>query len=376
MAFCAALFLLASPAAAAKAVIVLSMDGVGFKQLATIDPAFVTASSVTAVRPPFPSQTFPSHSTLATGVSPALHGVLANRPVKAERERGFDAADDRNESRRLLAEPLWVTAAHRGLESEVKLWPCSYGEWSSSSTHRRQVRFVEETFPMVAESVLASVKAWDRSRDFLFMSWTPGLDRVGHLNGPVSEPLRAAWSELKGRLHDFETALAASLRPDDRVLVIYVADHGMHEITRLAPLSLLERAFEPGTFEADHRATQALFHVPLTPKEIESRAKKAGIPLEVRPVETRVNGIAAIGTLPPGTAFAGELKPGDHCRPDGKKPGWFSCEAMGQHGYPPDETPWMDAAFWTWSSSGGALPKRPTASAGLPAFVWAAFEAL
>ncbi len=104
MAFCAALFLLASPAAAAKAVIVLSMDGVGFKQLATIDPAFVTASSVTAVRPPFPSQTFPSHSTLATGVSPALHGVLANRPVKAERERGFDAADDRNESRRLLAD--------------------------------------------------------------------------------------------------------------------------------------------------------------------------------------------------------------------------------------------------------------------------------
>ncbi|MBI5200284.1 MAG: alkaline phosphatase family protein [Elusimicrobia bacterium] len=367
------LLALASPAWAAQAVIVLSMDGVGFKQLETIDPAFVLSATVTAIRPPFPSQTFPGHSTLATGVAPEIHGVFSNRPVKAEREKGYDAGDGRNQSTRLHAEPLWVTASKRGLESEVRLWPVSYGEWPSSSAHRHQERFVEESYSQVVASVLLSVKAWDRKRDFLYMSWTPGLDRVGHTYGPLGEPLKKSWSDVKANVADLERLLTAELRPGDRIVVVFAADHGMQEITKLAPLSALERVFGKDAYEAEHRWTHALFHAPLTPEEIAAKAKAAGVPLEVRPVKTGINGISAIGSLPPGTAFAGELKPGDTCRPDGKKPGWFDCQGIGQHGYPPEETPWMDAAFWTWTSDGKPLPPRPTQASGLPAFVLGTF---
>ncbi|MEZ5419093.1 MAG: alkaline phosphatase family protein [Vicinamibacterales bacterium] len=66
--------------------------------------------------PPFPSKTFPSFLTIATGLLPVHHGILNNTmddPAIPVRFRLSDH-DGRSDPRWWLGEPLWVTAERQG----------------------------------------------------------------------------------------------------------------------------------------------------------------------------------------------------------------------------------------------------------------------
>ncbi len=123
------------PAPTAPAVVLLTMDGVrwDYPQRDAL-PAFssMAAAGWTAARlaPPFPSLTFPSHTTLATGVSPARHGIVANGFLDRASDRRFS---DEREASWLEVPPLWVLAERAGLKAAVRSWPCSQGAWNGTS---------------------------------------------------------------------------------------------------------------------------------------------------------------------------------------------------------------------------------------------------
>src|SRR5262249_6392569 len=77
----------------------------------------------TGVRGVLPTVTYPSHTTLVTGVSPARHGILANRPFDpaARREGSVWYAED------IKAETLWDAAAAAGLRTANVDWPVTAG---------------------------------------------------------------------------------------------------------------------------------------------------------------------------------------------------------------------------------------------------------
>ena len=72
--------------------VIISLDGLRWDYLDTYDVPFMqqlAREGVKAVmQPSFPSKTFPNHYTLATGLTPDHHGIIAN--TFWDREKGVE----------------------------------------------------------------------------------------------------------------------------------------------------------------------------------------------------------------------------------------------------------------------------------------------
>jgi predicted AlkP superfamily pyrophosphatase or phosphodiesterase len=119
----------------AKRVLIISLDGLDARYLQKRDeyglkiPALrrlmaegATARGVTAV---YPSVTYPSHTTIVTGVLPSRHGIFGNElfePPGTERTGGWHWF-----ARDIRAETLWDVAARNNLKVGMVSWPVGGG---------------------------------------------------------------------------------------------------------------------------------------------------------------------------------------------------------------------------------------------------------
>ncbi|WP_315815509.1 ectonucleotide pyrophosphatase/phosphodiesterase [Paraflavitalea speifideaquila] len=71
----------------------------------------------------FPTVTYPSHTTLITGVKPGRHGILYNTQFEA----GGEGGSWYTESKQIQAETLWDAVRKAGLKSASVSWPVSVG---------------------------------------------------------------------------------------------------------------------------------------------------------------------------------------------------------------------------------------------------------
>ena len=144
--------------------------------------------------PVFPTNTFPNHVTLVTGVSPDVHGIVNNSFVDPERG-AFDKSDDPTW---LLAEPLWSLLAQHGVTSASFHWVGSEGPWSSGRGPRYWKPF-DETVP--AKVKVDQVLAWlagPEPRPRLITVWLRGRRRGGPPLGDA-DARRAARAARAGR---------------------------------------------------------------------------------------------------------------------------------------------------------------------------------
>ena len=116
----------------ANPVILVSVDGLRADYLRRgITPIIsgLAARGVTtsAMRPSFPSLTFPNHYTLVTGMRPDHHGVVNNTMQDAELGRFSMSIRSAVEDARWWndAEPIWVTAEKAGIPTATMFWPGS-----------------------------------------------------------------------------------------------------------------------------------------------------------------------------------------------------------------------------------------------------------
>ena len=77
---------------AAPTVVLVSLDGfrwdyAGATDTPALDRLAREGMSAQALRPVFPTLTFPNHFSIATGVLPWRHGIVANRFPDPERQR-------------------------------------------------------------------------------------------------------------------------------------------------------------------------------------------------------------------------------------------------------------------------------------------------
>ena len=72
--------------------VIISLDGLRWDYLDTYDVPFMNQLAREGVKavmqPSFPSKTFPNHYTLATGLTPDHHGIIAN--TFWDREQGVE----------------------------------------------------------------------------------------------------------------------------------------------------------------------------------------------------------------------------------------------------------------------------------------------
>ncbi|MGH8237237.1 MAG: alkaline phosphatase family protein [Steroidobacteraceae bacterium] len=127
--------------AAAPPVLVISVDG--------LHPAYVTEADRHGLKVPalrrmlqqgarargvvgvVPTVTYPSHTTLMTGVTPREHGIISNTPfdpLNVNKEGWYWYAED------IKAKTLWEVAANAGLRTSRSSWQFTSSRSTRSST--------------------------------------------------------------------------------------------------------------------------------------------------------------------------------------------------------------------------------------------------
>lgn len=361
---------------AAPAVILISLDGttpeaVSAAKLPTLQDLERRGASASRLVPVFPSNTFPNHVSLVTGVAPDVHGIVAN--VFLDPERGlFRYSDDPTW---IEVEPIWSIAARNGVVSAAFHWVGSEGPWRSGHGARYWKRFDPDT-PETEK--VDQMLAWldisaPMERPRLITAWFRGGDRAGHRYGPASgevhRTLRAQDRALAGLVAGLEARGAFA-----STTLLLVSDHGMLAVERHVDLEaalrdrgVAAKVFGGGGFvtvsagEGSGEAARVLWVARALGLEAYPRREA---PAELRLGHPRFGDVAVLA--PPGVAIA---------RSEPLRPAM-----RGSHGYRP-EVPGMGAIFVAFGRGARpgadlgevrALDVAPTVLAllGIPAPGW------
>lgn len=226
------LWLLAAPVIAnpvpAQTVIVLSWDGLRHDYMDRVSlPALermardgARARRLTTV---MPSDTFPSHVSLATGTYPDRHGIVGNAFI----DRKLGAYAMSSDTRWLQAEPLWIAAERQGVPAATYFWVGSEQDWRGQRSRYRMAPFDGDRpeAEKVAQ-ILAWLKLPKAERPRLIMSYWRGADSVGHQFGPNSRRVDRQLQQQDQQLQSLLAGLDALDRWDELTLIL-VSDHGM-----------------------------------------------------------------------------------------------------------------------------------------------------
>lgn len=260
---------LAAIAAAAQPLVVLSIDGLDNRYLAEADRLGLRIPRLRrmmregqvsrGVIGVVPTVTWPSHTTLITGVDPVVHGILDNRRPKSE---GGDYYWDVS---LLHARTLLDAARDAGKTSAAVTWPVTVdapADWNLPEYFRRRqggsmdLRSIESKAkpPNLAQKIAAKYPSFpqewmdDRTRTLavlyllkrahpdLLLAHFVDLDSEEHENAPFSREACAVLErtdELIGRIMD---AL-----PEGTALAV-LSDHGFERVDTVVNLKALASA--------------------------------------------------------------------------------------------------------------------------------------
>lgn len=212
-------------------VIMISLDGVRPLDLqkpglSTLERLMREGASAEHMTPVFPSNTFPNHVSLVTGVLPEAHGIVSN--VFKDPVRGKFSYD--NDPTWLEAEPLWSFLARAELPSAAYHWVGSEGLWTNGlgATHWKPYKSgIAEQKKIDQILVWLDLPASQVPR--LMTIWFRGADSSGHRKGPDSSQVVASLQAQDRALAQLVAGIEQrALWP--RVTLLIVSDHGMAEV--------------------------------------------------------------------------------------------------------------------------------------------------
>jgi predicted AlkP superfamily pyrophosphatase or phosphodiesterase len=282
--------------------ILVSIDGFRADYLdrgVTPNLSALAASGVhAAMRPSFPSKTFPNHWTIVTGLRPDRNGIVGNTMEDGTRpgETFTMATDDPfwwNE-----AEPIWVTAEKAGIRTATMFWPGANVAWGGTraaewpNTIRGGTRpedWQQFNQAVTGEQRVNAVLDWMRRpaaiRPRFVTLYFDTVDTAGHEFGPDDKQTTAAVADIDKTIGQLVEGLKEIGQPANLVIV---ADHGMasNSTERTIALDRIAnpadyRVIESGPFAAlaavpGHE--QALEKALLVPHDHLSCWRKADIP--------------------------------------------------------------------------------------------------
>ena len=242
-----------------------------------------------AMRPSFPTKTFPNHYTLVTGMRPDHHGMVGNNIIDPRRPGEMFSLGNARQSLDPFwwdeAEPLWVTAEKAGVRTATMFWPGSEvaihgvrpSDWLRFDANISNVQRVN--------TILDWMRRPDEIRPQFITLYFDTVDMASHMYGPRSNEALAAVAEVDARLGELVTGIEKS---GLAVNIVIVSDHGMAEIDASRVIQLHDfidaesmLIVDAGTFAAiepvtgtDERVAEAL----LKPHDHMACYRKADIP--------------------------------------------------------------------------------------------------
>ena len=177
--------------------------------------------------PSFPSITFPNHYTLATGLYPDHHGIIAN----AFEDPTVSAAPFRMASKEegwwSGALPIWISAERQGIRTGEMFWPGS--EVAFGGTRPSFWLPYDKAMPETSrvDRLLGWLDLPPGERPRFLTLYFEAVDTAGHNFGPASPEVGKAIATVDAAIG----RLADGLRTRGIVAnMVVVADHGMSEV--------------------------------------------------------------------------------------------------------------------------------------------------
>ncbi|MBQ8271962.1 MAG: alkaline phosphatase family protein [Tidjanibacter sp.] len=219
-----------------KYVVILSMDAFRHDLCDLYDtPTLDSIASVgvfSKVAPCFPSNTFPNHYSMATGLHPDHHGIVNNSFYDKSLGLSYSIGD--NEARVnpdfYKGEPIWNTVERQGLTAHVYTWvgveapinnhfPTKYLIYDSRRTRRELADHVLGALcnPNVEE--IPNLTMW----------YFDEPDAVEHSYSPTSDETKAVVEDIDNVLAYFMSEVRKS-PVYEKINFIFTADHGMTEL--------------------------------------------------------------------------------------------------------------------------------------------------
>lgn len=185
-----------------------------------------TGVRATAMRPSFPSLTFPNHYTLVTGLRPDHHGVVGNNMEDAAIPGvrfgmgNRDAVGDRRWWDG--AEPVWVTAERAGIKTATMFWPGS----EAAVQGVRPTRWLPFDGAMPGDRRVDTLLGWfdGADRPALATLYFDTVDHDGHEFGPDAPQTTAAVAAVDVQIGRLMKGLKAR---GITANIVIVSDHGM-----------------------------------------------------------------------------------------------------------------------------------------------------
>lgn len=214
-------------------VVLVSLDGFRSDYLETYKPPNLLRLAKKGVRakwliPSFPTKTFPNHYTVATGLYPENHGIVANNIYDPEFDAvfGLGKREEVQNSRWWGGEPIWVTAERQGQAAAAYFFPGTETEIGGV----RPTIWKDYDGKVPNEDRVDAVLSWfdlpADERPTVFTLYFSDVDDAGHGFSPDSEFTRNAVK----RVDEMIGRLVSGFRKrgiDGRVNLIVVSDHGM-----------------------------------------------------------------------------------------------------------------------------------------------------
>jgi predicted AlkP superfamily pyrophosphatase or phosphodiesterase len=315
-------------------VVLISLDGtspeVGRRDLPSLAEIARRGAWARRLVPVFPTNTFPNHVTLVTGVHPDQHGIVDNAfldPLRGVYDKDADPTW-------IEVEPLWSLVEGHGLRTASYHWVGSEGPWRSGRGPSHWRRFDSG----VAErDKVAQILAWldlepASARPRLITAWFHGADHAAHRDGPDSPEVARALRAQDPALATLVAGLESRGAFETTTLIV-VSDHGMERVRKRVDLravlrgaGLRARVFGGGGFASIvvRGGAPAEERVVRVARDHGLEAwRRVEAPTELRLGNPRFGGVVALA--PPGVAIGtGSLR--------------------GAHGYRPGE-PRMAALF-------------------------------
>ncbi|KAH9948891.1 Phosphodiest-domain-containing protein [Amylocystis lapponica] len=181
-----------------------------------------------AMKPIFPTLTFPNHWALMTGLYAESHGIVGNNFWDPHSKLTFEynSIESAWISSWWLGEPMWETAQKAEIITANLMWPGP----PNTSTGASPTYFVPWRDHVPLQDKLDQILSWVdlplEERPQLIMAYEPSLDQAGHLAGPASDLVNKVLHQVDVFARDLQYALEAR-NLSHIVDLVFVSDHGM-----------------------------------------------------------------------------------------------------------------------------------------------------
>lgn len=183
--------------------------------------------SARSLVPVFPSNTFPNHYSIVTGLYPSHHGIINN--VMFDPGLGtyfrYNQSASARDGRWWGGEPIWITAVKQGRPSACSFWPGSEAEIGGfRATFWKPYNYDAISFEQRLNELAGWLRLPTAQRPAIVTFYLEETNTAGHRHGPDSPQLVAALQLLDARVG----AIAERLRTEGLTPnLVIVSDHGM-----------------------------------------------------------------------------------------------------------------------------------------------------